>query len=119
MNLTTYDPKKQKTVLVGTIIDGVLIKKVTKKHFMKRVDGYGIQESAFPDLIWEGVKTIVILCLDTGKKWISTIEDWNQHGSLADFGNGKQRFLSLKYMHTKKTTYVFDNVRQVYIKNEE
>ena len=106
MKLYTFDPKKLKKVLVGEIVGYTLYKDVTPKHFMRIVDGWGIQEGAFGDAIEKGVRKVVIRT-DTGKQWESDMLDWMEHGLSADYGNGKQRFLSLKYMHTHKVIQRF------------
>lgn len=102
MKLLTFDPRKRKQVLVGEIIGDTLFRNVTTKHFMRVLDGYGIQEDAMRQLVSRGVHKIVIKETDTGKQWESLESDWALHGKSADYGNGKQRFLSLKYMHTHK-----------------
>ena len=106
MKLLVFDPRKSKQVLVGEIIGDTLFKNVTTKHFMRVCDGYGIQESAFGKMIASGVKKIVIKETDTGRQWESTMEDWNIHSKSADYGNGKQRFVSLKYMHVHITPVI-------------
>lgn len=97
--LTTYDPKKHKTVLVG-YIDGTTLKmkKNRKKHFMRVVDGYGIQADALYQLKDLGIDKIIIEESDTGISWQSSPDKWRMLGRLADYGNGKQYFLSTKYM---------------------
>lgn len=37
----------------------------------------------------------------TGITWQSKAKDWFEHGTIADYGRGKQIFLSLKYMKKK------------------
>lgn len=102
MKLLTFDPRKRKQVLVGEIIGTTLFRNVTTKHFMHVLDGYGIQEEALRQLVLKGVSAVVIKETDTGKQWESKVSDWLTFGRSADYGNGKQRFLSLKYMHTHK-----------------
>lgn len=102
MKLLTWDPRKNKEVLVGEIIGDTLFRDVTSKHFMRVVDGYGIQESALTKLQIGNITKIVIKETDSGKQWESKVSDWTEHGKSADYGNGKQRFLSLKYMHTHR-----------------
>lgn len=96
----TWDAKKRKQVLVGEINGKQLIKKVDPlKHFMRVVGGYGIQYEALVELKAKGI-TRVTIQEKGGKEWDSTIEDWFNNSSFADYGNGKQAFLSLKYMHS-------------------
>ena len=101
MKLLVYDPAKQKDVLIGEIQDGVLHREVKPEHFMKIVDGYGIQENGFQKLITEAVKEIVMRT-EAGTTYSATVQTWLDHSKVADYGHGKQRFLSLKYMTTKE-----------------
>lgn len=101
MKIYAYDPKKDKTILTGDLLDGCFYKPVTSANFMRIVDGYGIQESAFQEVCERGCKKIAITQEATRAIWYSTPDDWIEHGKVADYGSGKQRFLSLKYM-TKK-----------------
>ncbi len=91
------DPHKGKSILCGEIKGGVFVRKVKPEHFMRVVGGYGIQEDAFEEVLVNQVKTIVLI-ENKGKEWQSKIEDWLLHGKVADYGHGKQRFLSLRYM---------------------
>lgn len=101
MKLLVTDPNKHKQVLVGEVVDGVLRRQVKPEHFMKVVDGYGIQEVAFQGLFEHAVKKI-ILETDFGTEYSADVQTWLDHGRVADYGHGKQRFLSLKYMQTKE-----------------
>lgn len=94
---TTFDPAKGKTVLIGKIDNKILYKNVKPKHFMRIMDGYGIQYQAFVDL----QKKVNKICIieENGQRWLATWSEWNKNGRVADYGNGKQMFLSLKFMH--------------------
>lgn len=98
MRLTTWDPHKEKVVLVGNLVGTTLYRDVEAKHFMKILGGYGIQEVAFQTFIEKGGKYIVEKVIPTGDMWRATKEDWIRYGRVMDYGWGKQRFLSLKYM---------------------
>lgn len=101
--LTTWDPKKRKVVLCGELRNNILFRKVKPEHFMQICQGWGIQEIAFNKIVEMKVKKII---LSTGiKDWEAPIKNWIEHGSVADYGNGKQRFLSTKYMTSKKVAY--------------
>lgn len=103
MKLLTFDPAKNKKVLCGELIADTLFRDVEPKHFMQVVQGYGIQEVAFQEAMKRGVKKIVLKETHTGHQWESDIPDWILHGRVADYGHGKQRFLSTSYMHTHNT----------------
>ena len=97
--LLVYDPGKRKLVQCGYIDEKIFIKPViSRKHFMKVVGGYGIQETAFDELIKREVEDILLKEEDTKVDWISKTEDWERMGRVADYGNGRQRFLATKYM---------------------
>lgn len=96
--LTCYDPHKKKVVLVGNLVGDTLFRNVESKHFMRLLQGYGIQEVAFQEFIEKGGKYIIEKVLPTNDMWKSKKEDWLAHGKVMDYGWGKQRFLSLKYM---------------------
>jgi hypothetical protein len=100
MKILTYDPGKKKKVLVGEVVGDTLFRWVEPEHFMQVVGGYGIQEVAFQQILKEGVKKIILKATHTEKRWEADVENWKYHGRVMDYGNGKQRFLSLKYMRT-------------------
>lgn len=98
MKFYSFDPKKQKKILCGDLKDGTLYRDVSTKHFMRVVDGYGIQYQALQELKAQGVKYIVIQEKENGKAWRATLESWEANSKTADYGHGKQVFLSMKYM---------------------
>lgn len=102
MKLLTFDPKKNKQVLVGELIVDTLFREVDPKHFMRVLQGYGIQEVAFEEIVRRGVIKIVLKELGTNKRWEARVKDWVEHGRVADYGHGKQRFLSVKFMTNGK-----------------
>lgn len=93
-----FDPKYRKYMRMGTVIGDVFFKTVEAKHFMKIVNGYGLQYDAFAQFVMRGVKKIEVLERHTGNTWLSDVVTWTVHGKVADYGRGKQIFLSLKYM---------------------
>jgi len=102
MKILSYDPRKKKYIKCGLLIGDTFFRDVTHKHFMRVVGGYGIQEDAFQKIVAEGGKKIVIKETDTNRQWEADIKAWDEHCHIADYGNGKQRFLGLKYMKTHK-----------------
>lgn len=97
--VTVRDAQKGKIVTAGYLDGSTFSKDVTKsKHFMRVVDGYGIQESVFYALRKHRVASITITEQDTGTVYTSILDDWEEHGKVADYGAGKQRFLSVSYM---------------------
>lgn len=102
MKLLTYDPAKGKTVLCGELVGDTLFRWVEPKHFMRVLQGYGIQEVAFQEMVKRGVKLIVLKETATEQKWEAHIDVWMNSSKIADYGHGKQRFLSLKFMKTHK-----------------
>ena len=96
-----FDPKYKKLMLMGRKIGNTFFKTVEPKHFMRMVNGYGFQYDAFACFEAEGITDIEILEHHTGVTWQSKPREWFDHGKIADYGRGKQIFLSLKYMHQK------------------
>lgn len=96
-----FDPKYQKYMKMGTKIGDVFFKTVEAKHFMRVVGGYGLQYDAFAEFKGAGIKEVQVLEHHTGQTWVSKPDDWFANGKIADYGRGKQIFLSLKYMRRK------------------
>lgn len=67
-----------------------------KKHYMRVVGGYGIQSHVFNQLNVKNIK----LKEKRGKTWTIPLEVWKEHGKEADYGYGKQVFLSENYYET-------------------
>lgn len=105
MKLIAWDPAKRKHVLCGTWVrDRHLIARVVKpEHFMRVSQSYGIQEVAFEQICKAvpKIKQIVFQVEATGDFLFSKIDDWLEHGKVADYGHGKQRFLGIKFMERK------------------
>ncbi len=97
MKIYTYDPKKQKTILAGEVLEEnylpYFLKKVTKRHYMILERGFGISESVLQQLIHLGVTDIRIKT-KTGII-LSNLEDWLKR-PIKNYGHGKQRFLGGK-----------------------
>jgi len=103
MKITTFDPKKRKTVLCGDLEDSTFTREVKASHFMKVMQGYGIQENAFQEILEKGCTRIIIKTKTD--EYFAPIELWVEHGRVADYSAGKQRFLSLKFMKLRKIKY--------------
>lgn len=93
-----FDPHFSKYMLMGRVIGDTLFKVVEAKHYMRVVDGYGFQYNTFSELPREGITKIHITERHTNNSWDSDYKDWQEHCHIADYGRGKQIFLSLKYM---------------------
>ena len=104
MPLYAHDPAKQKKIKVGEVIGtAVIIEKKQQKHFMRVVDGYGIQKgSNHASRRKQGSKSQNPQKQTWDSTGNQTLSDWRLFGRLADYGNGKQWFLSMKYMKQYK-----------------
>jgi hypothetical protein len=100
IKIYSTDLKKNKTILCGVFDSDTFTRHVTPRHFMRKVGGYGISEDAFQKIVEYGCKKVIIKDITTYLSWESSIEDWLNNCHIADYGSGKQRFLSMKYMHT-------------------
>lgn len=95
--LFCFDPRKNKTVLAGEIELDTFFKKVEPKHFMKIIQGYGIQENVIEQLKSKGIKNIKIIT--NVSQYASTLDDWLAPDiKVLDYGNGKQRFMPIHRM---------------------
>lgn len=102
MKLLAFDPKKNKRVLCGEIVGDTLIRIVKPEHFMRMVQGYGIQEVAFQAVMEKGLQNIMLVESKTGLEWKASVKTWLSQSKVLDYGHGKQRFLSLKFMNSKQ-----------------
>ena len=83
---------------VGEIRDDVFYKNVnTKKHLMKVLDAWGIDNEIFESLLTR-VKEIVIFDRDTKTTFRTTPTDMKKNGIYKEFKPyGKQIFLPIKF----------------------
>lgn len=102
MKILGYDLKKSKYILAGNLIGDTFFKDVMPFHFMRVVGGYGISEEVFQQILSKDCKYIIIKEVATKQNWKAPVKNWIEHCKIADYGSGKQRFLSLKYMSTHK-----------------
>ena len=114
-----FDPHFKTLKKMGTKIGSVFFKTVEEKHFFRLVNGYGFQYDALACFEGEGIKDIEILEHHTGITWQSKPRDWFAHGKMADYGRGKQIFLSLKYMARKNKEKLAQEAAQVEAKRSE
>ena len=68
-------------------------------HYLKVVKGYGIQKEVFDKYLRGRKGRIIIKEKDTGRFLVASIKTWTEHSSTANFGAGKQVFLSERFMH--------------------
>jgi len=102
MQVHTTDPAKAFPVTVGEVIGNCFVKTVvSSKHKLRIFPAYGIQEDVFNKLPDFGVSTIVIN-EDHVRSYQIAWDKWKEHAVVRDFGNGKQSFLSMKYIEEGK-----------------
>lgn len=94
-----YDPKYNKYMKMGTKLGDIFIKSVEAKHLMLKVNGYGLQADAFDNFKAQGITKVRIHENHTGNTYTTHVDEWLANGKRADYGRGRQIFLSLKYMH--------------------
>ena len=116
-----FDPKYKKYMTMGVKIGSVFFKEVETKHLMKIVNGYGLQYDAFLDFERNGIKEIRVKAWQTNEAghktvvvgiWTTTVANWLKNGKVADYGRGKQIFLSLKYMQAKDLEVVKKKIEE-------
>lgn len=98
MKIEIFDPGKNKNIVAG-LWDAntrTFIKKVTKKHYMIKEGGYGIQARLIDDLSWAGC---VMIKIKTNKETYSLpFQTWYDNGTYKDYGHGEQCFYPVKFM---------------------
>lgn len=99
MIIKTFDPGKGREVRAGVYDGLVFTKTVTGKHYMRIYNGYGIQEDVIQKLISLGCERIIIRTPNDGN-YYSLIDSWLK-SEPKQYGNGKQRFLSVDRMVNK------------------
>ena len=107
MKIYTYSSQKGRDILVGELTKKN--KKITftksvdsRKHKMRIFSGYGIQKDVYDKYLRGKEGRIVFKEKDTGKYLVASIKTWGEHHSGQNFGDGKQIFLSTKFMHNSK-----------------
>ena len=85
--------------VVGQIIGDALCKRVfRKKHFMKVLNGWGMDTKIFQE---HQFKIVKILDKDDNLGYVSKREDWLEHGITKNFGYGEQIILPLRWHEVK------------------
>lgn len=92
MKLYTFDSKKGREVVAGTLKDNVFIKKVSPKHYMYKERGYGIQEDVLQRL--SELKCEKVQIHTSSAIYESFLYSWFDN-PVKNYGHGNQRFLSL------------------------
>ncbi len=93
-----FDPGKGRDVLAGTIIDDTFLKEVNrKKHYLRIVSGYAVQEEILPRLKSKGVKWIVIYEEDTTNKLVISLDKFEKNSKSWSHGHGKQITISERF----------------------
>jgi len=90
-----YDPKKNKRIKAGSLLGDVFIKQVTSKHYMRREQGYGIQEEVLEVLKEKGCKYIIIKTKISS--YTSKLSQWIGL-PVKNYGHGLQRFMRVDKM---------------------
>lgn len=94
--MRTFDPAKEKDIFVGQFDGTIFHKKVARtKHYMRREEGYGIQEEVVLRLKEASCRYIRISDEDTGKVYLFPFETiWNIKPREYS-RHGLQRFLKI------------------------
>ena len=80
---------------------GIVFRKnvVRAKHYMRILEGYGIQKEIFERYLRGRKGRIEIKETDTGRFLVASIDTWSAHSRTGNYGGGKQIFLSERFMH--------------------
>lgn len=96
----TFDPQKNKLVLAGRIKKKVFWKTVNSKHFMRKLNSYGIQNDVLQTL--QDLKITKIRIKTKTQILESALSMWVEYALIREYGHGKQYFLSVNYMKVVK-----------------
>lgn len=98
MRIYSYDPKKQRNVIAGEIIEDVFMKWVIRqKHFLKVAKGYAISDDVYQKIKEARVKKLVFI--ENKEKVLSIpFEEFDAHKHPWSHGHGKQYVISEKYL---------------------
>ena len=94
--IRTYDPKKEKNVVVGYLYGNKFIKHAKKGHYMIKEKGFGLQEDVILQLSNFSDCDTVVIKTKAGD-FYSAFEQWKVR-PLKNYGYGPQRFLPIKEM---------------------
>jgi len=96
LKIIVYDPQKNKKIQAGILIDGMFIKEVSSRHFMKVEQGYGIQEEAIQILTEK--KCITVLINTPTDTYEIPFSEYLK-ATPKNYSHGLQRFVSIKNEH--------------------
>jgi len=100
--IRVYDPRKEIQVTIGWAKDGVFHHRVKPEHFCNKHQAFGLQYKAIDVLRDKGV-TRVLIHHWLGHILSSDLADWAGPKAIVDdLGNGKQRFLPIKWMEDSR-----------------
>jgi len=74
------------------------------KHFVRKYSAWGIQAEIVYWLKHLGVKTVEVIDMETGTKYISSLDDWLAFGRAETLNpiDGLQIFLSINHFRKEK-----------------
>ncbi len=92
----TYDKCKGHWVSAGIVVGKTYVRNVNNKHYMVKHHGYGIQSDVLKGLFKSGVRKVKLNAKTVTLR--SSLNTWSTRGVEADYGHGKQTFLSTDFM---------------------
>ena len=104
MKIRTFDPNKQKTVIVGEYKHFIFHKNAEPQHYMYKEKGYGIQDDVIKGLKELNCKKVVIHT--PVRNYAFHFADWLKIVPK-NYGHGMQRFLPISqaiHIHENQMT---------------
>ena len=81
---------------VGTVLDGVFVKRVqASRHFLRKPPSICLDAQSLADAQRAGARLVAITDTETGKTYRADIATIRKHGKTIDRGHGAQIALSL------------------------
>ncbi len=90
--------------IIGDIDARTFTKRVKgSKHMLRQPPAWGIDAPIFDEQIKPNCDTIVVIDMETDKKYQVSVELFNKQKGTLDRGFGKQYYLTLKWWNSEKS----------------
>jgi hypothetical protein len=98
--IKTYDEGKGSYVQAGWYHEEqkTYYRDVKTNHFMRKFQGWGIQQDIIDSLPLMGCERVLIRVLDSGSRFQAPLNTWQTAGVADNFGHGVQVFLDINHM---------------------
>lgn len=103
----THDTREPIRATSGQIIGYVhrsefVVPRRRSRHWLRRIDGWAIDERALQRAAMAGAETVVVIDLETRATYRATLGQLLAEGTLLDLGHGLQRALPASRWHVER-----------------